>query len=181
MLDNVHSLMAGHQELSEANDRLSREMAGMRRDHAELMSQVAILSTRLRRSEEEAERRLRGVGPAPGQEVVDLTEDVLDTPIARGRQLPVLGERNLLREVAEEAISDVGVVDWSESEMAAVRTLLGPGQSDPWADPMVLVEPSVVEEEVDDEEEAIEASIRRAVVRAVGGEFEYAQLMGPYA
>jgi len=59
MLDNVHSLMAGHQELSEANDRLSREMAGLRRDHAELMSQVAILSTRLRRSEEESERRLR--------------------------------------------------------------------------------------------------------------------------
>src|SRR3978361_547831 len=179
MLDNVHSLMAGHQELSEANDRLSREMAGMRRDHAELMSQVAILSTRLRRSEEESERRLRRVGPVPGQEVVDLTEDVLDTPIARGRQLPVLGERNLLREVAEEAIADVGVVDWSESEMAAVRTLLGPGQ-DPWADPMVLVKPSGGEEEVDAEEE-IEASIRRAVVWAVGGESESALLMGRYA
>src|SRR3978361_975715 len=149
MLDNVHSLMAGHQELSEANDRVVREVSEMRRDHAELMSQVAILSTRLRRSEEELERRLRRVGPAPGQEVVNLSEDVLDTPIARGRQLPVLGERNLLREVAEEAIGDVGVMDWSESEMAAGRTLLGPGQ-DPWADPMVLVEPSVVEEEGDE-------------------------------
>ena len=111
MLDNVHSLMAGHQELSEANDHLSREVASMRRDHAKLMSQVAILSTRLRRSEEESERRLRRIGPAPGQEVVDLTEGTLDTPIAWGRQLPVLGERNLLREVVEEAIGGVGVVD----------------------------------------------------------------------